>query len=214
VEGWPANKLKSQIDREAAIALTQRIELVASTLGKFVVLYADPPWRYEWPPMGGSNRSIENKYPTMELADIMALPVADIAHDDSILFLWATNPKLPECIEVMKVWGFTYRTNMAWCKDKIGMGYHARERHELLLIGKTGELPPPPATETRPDSVISDPLMILADSVIEAPRLGPSVKPPVVRDLLDQMYPNIRKIELFARDQPPRPLWTYWGDQA
>lgn len=56
--------------------------------GKFPVIYADPPWQYENPPMGGGNRSIENHYPTMTLEQICALPIAEIVADDAILYLW------------------------------------------------------------------------------------------------------------------------------
>jgi N6-adenosine-specific RNA methylase IME4 len=138
---WSANQLKAVRAQQAALARTKQIDLDAAALGKFVILYADPPWRYEHPPMGGSNRSIENQYPTMTLEEICALPVGDLAYDHSMLFVWSTNPKLRECIvDVIEGWGFEYRTNMAWIKDSIGMGYHVREQHELLLLGKRGEL--------------------------------------------------------------------------
>jgi N6-adenosine-specific RNA methylase IME4 len=149
--------------------------------------------------MGGSNRSIENQYPTMTLEEICALPIGDIAHENCVLFLWATAPKLAECFDVIKAWGFTYRTCMVWVKDKIGMGYHARGRHELLLIAKRGELPPP-AAEDRPDSVV------------EAPRLEHSAKPPVAREIIERMYPNLPRIELFAREAAPG--WKCWGNQV
>jgi N6-adenosine-specific RNA methylase IME4 len=70
----------------------------------------------------------------MSLEAICALPVSNIANDDSILFLWATAPKLAECMDVIKAWGFTYRTGLVWTKDKIGMGYYVRNQHEHLLI--------------------------------------------------------------------------------
>jgi N6-adenosine-specific RNA methylase IME4 len=200
-EEWSANQLKAAIARQAAIDKTTKIEFDAKRLGKFVVLYGDPPWRYENPPMGGSNRSIENQYPTMELEEICNLPVGEIAHENSVLFLWATSPKLYECMKVLDAWNFQSRTTMVWVKDKIGMGYHVRERHEIVLIAKRGELPPP-VEDTRPDSVV------------EAPRLEHSAKPQVFYDLIDQMYPIARKIELFGRNCVGRPLWTFWGNQA
>lgn len=197
-----ANQLRAAIRQQTALDRTAAVELKAKGLGKFVVLYADPPWRYENPPMGGSNRSIENHYPTMDLNEICALPVADLAHENSVLFMWATSPKLSECMEVLKAWGFSYRTKIVWVKDKIGMGYHVREQHESLLIAKRGELAPP-AVEARPASVL------------EAPRLGHSAKPDAYYDIIDKMYPDVRKIELFARDsdeRDKRPCWTSWGN--
>ena len=82
------------------------------------MIYADPPWRYEH--VKTESRAIENQYPTMDLDAICALPVRDIATDDSVLFLWATSPKLAEAMRVIDAWGFTYRTCMAWVKEKIG----------------------------------------------------------------------------------------------
>ena len=189
----------------AALGRTRQVEFDAERLGKFAVLYADPPWRYENPPMGGSNRSIENHYPTMTLEEICALPVRLVAHENAVLFLWASSPKLYECMAVLDAWNFVYRTDMVWVKDKIGMGYHVRDQHETLLIAKRGELPPP-AVDARPPSVV------------EAPRLEHSAKPPVFYDIIDCMYPGVRKLELFERefkdDAPPRPWWHGWGNQA
>jgi N6-adenosine-specific RNA methylase IME4 len=200
-EKWSSNELKAAIARHAAIEKTTAVDLEAQKLGKFAVLYADPPWQYEHPPMGGSNRSIENHYPTMTIEEICALPVAEIAYEDAVLFMWATNPKLYECMKVLDAWGFTYRTDMVWVKDRIGMGYYVREKHESLLIARRGEFPVP-VTDARPDSVV------------EAPRLEHSAKPLVFYDLIDLMYPNIRKIELFSRAPTVRELWKVWGNQA
>lgn len=166
---------------------------------KYAVLYADPPWRYEHPPIGSSSRSIENHYPTMTLEEICALPVDSLVHENAILFLWATAPKLAECFDVIDAWGFTYRTCMVWVKDRIGMGYHARNRHEILLIAKRGQLAPPDPSN-RPDSVL------------EAPRLEHSAKPHDYYDLIERMYPGLPKIELFSRS--PRAGWAAWGNQT
>jgi N6-adenosine-specific RNA methylase IME4 len=166
--------------------------------GQFPLLLADPPWRYENPPMGGSNRSIENQYPTMQLDDICALPIAQIAADDALLYMWATAPKLAECLAVIAAWGFTYRTNVVWVKDKIGMGYHARSQHELLLIAKRGELPPP-LPEDRESSVIF------------ADRGRHSEKPVAFYELIERWYPTLPKLELFQREA--RDGWTGWGNQ-
>lgn len=197
---WSANQMKAAIAQRAALDRTSEIDLNAKTIGKYAVLYADPPWRYEHPPMGGGNRSIENHYPTMTLEEICALPVGDIAADDSVLYLWATSPKLVECMQVCSAWGFTPRTTAVWIKDKIGMGYYFREQHEILLVAKRGELPPP-QPEARPSSVV------------EAPRLEHSAKPPVFCEILDRMYPGVRKIELFSRERAAREGWTNWGNQ-
>lgn len=184
---------KAQRDEQLAAAPT------VWPTDKFPVIYADPPWRYEHPPMGDSGRSIENHYPTMTLEEICAVPVADIATDDAVLLLWATAPKLAECLEVIEAWGFDYRTCMAWVKDKIGMGYYVRNKHELLLIARRGALPVPPPS-ARPSSVVN------------APRKAHSAKPHEFYELIEQMYPDHPKVELFCRS--PREGWSAWGNQA
>lgn len=163
----------------------------------YPVIYADPPWRYEHSQT--ISREIENQYPTMSLEDICALPVADIASPDSLLYLWTTSPKLEESMQVIKAWGFTYRTCLVWVKDKIGMGYYARQRHEILLVAKRGEFPVPESSNR-------------FDSVIESPRTEHSTKPDVVYDMIEQMHPEFDKLELFARNT--REGWAAWGNQA
>jgi len=166
---------------------------------RYPIIYADPPWRYENPPIGGSNRSIENHYPTMTLEEICAMPVSDLATDDAMLYLWATAPKLAECLEVVKAWGFEYRTNMVWDKVNIGMGYHARNQHELLLICKRGQIPPP-AAGTQPSSVYRE------------VRTAHSAKPAFFAEMIEEAYPQLPKIELFCRS--PRQGWAVHGNQS
>jgi N6-adenosine-specific RNA methylase IME4 len=115
------------------------------------------------------------------------------------LFLWATSPKLSEALEVIKAWGFEYRTNMVWIKDQIGMGYYARQQHGLLLIAKRGNLPMP-LPENRPASVI------------HAARQKHSAKPVEFYEAIERMYPTLPKIELFARRQ--RKGWAAWGAEV
>jgi len=171
-------------------------ESLDPNLGPFALLYADPPWRYEH--VKTASRAVENHYPSMSLDEICELPVSEIAAADSMLFLWATSPKLAEAMQVIEAWGFSYRSCMVWVKDKIGMGYYARQRHELLLIGRRGD-PPVPAEADRPASVI------------EAPRGKHSEKPAVFIELLEGMYPGWPKVELFCRS--PRDGWAAWGNE-
>lgn len=167
------------------------------TAQRFPVVYADPPWRYEH--AVSVSREIENQYPTMSLEEICALPVDDVVTPDAILFLWTTSPKLEESMRVIAAWGFSYRTCFVWVKDKIGMGYYARQRHELLLVAKRGDIPTPPPTSR-------------FDSVIEAPRNEHSEKPDAVYEMIETMYPDLPKIEFFARNR--RAGWEAWGNQA
>lgn len=170
---------------------------------RYSILLADPPWRYEGAEAG--NRQIENQYGTMTLERIKALGEEDKipAADDAVLFLWATSPKLVEGIAVMKAWGFEYKTSMVWVKDRIGMGYYARQQHELILIGKRGE-PPVPKPENRPASVF------------HGKREEHSTKPDSLYEVIESMYPEYERsddvtdfCELFARTK--RPGWETWG---
>jgi N6-adenosine-specific RNA methylase IME4 len=185
--------------RMSNLATISRGNAALGTAEKFPIIYADPPWQYENPPIGATNRAIENHYPTMTIDEICALPVGEIATKDAVLFLWATAPKLSECMRVIEAWGFQYRTNMVWVKNKIGMGYHVRNQHELLLIAKRGEVPVP-LPKNRPSSVVN------------ATRGAHSEKPEVFHEIIEKMYPELPKIELFAR--AVRSGWTAWGNQT
>ena len=162
--------------------------------GKYSIIYADPPWEYEHEV--STNREIENKYPTMSLDKIKNVNVP--ASDDALLFLWVTVPKMEEGLAVMKAWGFNYRTGLVWVKNTIGMGYYVRQQHELLLIGVKGNGIGVPLPENRPSSVIN------------ANRGEHSKKPDVVYEIIEKMYPNHTRIEMFARNR--RVGWDSWGN--
>lgn len=164
---------------------------------RYPVLYADPPWRYDYAET--DNRAIENQYPTMAIEDICALPIADLATPDAILFLWGTSPKLVEALRVIESWGFTYRTCAVWNKQKIGMGYYFRQQHELLLVATRGSIPAPPP-DARPASVFSE------------ARSEHSAKPAQFAEWIEAMYPTLPRMELFCRS--PRDGWATWGNQS
>lgn len=190
---------KSQKELRYAIRMARleaRLQDIELPEDKYSIIYADPPWRYDFPI--SESRAIENQYPTMSIEEIRALPIADLAADNAVLFLWATNPLLPDALTVIEAWGFTYRTNMVWVKDRIGMGFYARQRHELLLVAIKGE-PSVPMPDDRPDSVI------------ESPRGKHSAKPDEVYHIVERMYPAGKRIELFART--PMDGWEPWGNE-
>jgi N6-adenosine-specific RNA methylase IME4 len=165
---------------------------------KYPILLCDPPWQYEHPTFSLS-RDIEEKYPTMALEDICALPVAQLAAADAMLFLWVPPPILEQAFRVITAWGFDYRTGFVWVKPSIGMGNFVRQQHEHLLIARRGDLPTPEPAQ-RPSSII------------EAPRREHSRKPDEAYELIERMYPELPKIELFARRA--RPGWNMWGNEA
>jgi len=158
--------------------------------GSFDIIYADPPWEYEVPLRGDP----ECHYQTMTTQEICNLRIPSAK--DAILFLWATNPKLEDALKVVKAWGFKYKTNLVWVKDKIGTGYYFRGQHELLLVAKCGDIPVP-TEENRPASVLI------------APRKEHSQKPEAIYDTIEKMYPNRKYLELFARSE--RNGWVSWG---
>ena len=163
-------------------------------MGKYSVILADPPWRYD---NSGFDEAADNQYPTMPTEEICTLPIAALADETTVLFLWATNPLLCEALEVMKAWGFEYKTNMAWIKDAgRGKGWFLKSKHELLLIGTKLNTPHP---KIRPDSCFE-----AARGTVH------SKKPDIVYEIIEAMYPG-NKIELFARNT--RDGWNSWGNE-
>jgi N6-adenosine-specific RNA methylase IME4 len=180
---------------ERTIAASQALVRTAPLYG---VIFADPPWRFEpRSRITGMDRAADNHYGTMPLHEIMALPIP--AARDCVLFLCATAPMLPQALEVMAAWGFAYRTHIVWVKDRIGTGYWVRSKHELLLIGTRGDVPAPAPGD--------QPL-----SVVFAPVTRHSSKPAAFAELIGRMFPNVPKLEMFARTH--RDGWDMWGDEA
>ena len=163
---------------------------------KYQVIYADPPWRYDFAET--KNRKIENQYETMDLEDIMSLNIGSITEENAVLYLWGTAPKLIEALKVMSAWGFKYKTHAIWDKEIIGMGYWFRGQHELLLDGTKNNFSPP-KQEFR------------VSSIIKIRRTKHSKKPHIIMELIDKWYPGLKKIELFAREH--RTGWDSWGNE-
>jgi N6-adenosine-specific RNA methylase IME4 len=165
---------------------------------KYGVIYADPPWTFEpYSTETGMDRAAANQYPTMDTAAICKLDIP--AAKDCALFLWATAPMLPQALKIMAAWGFEYKSNIIWEKDKGGTGYWNQNWHEQLLIGTRGDVPAPAPGDQPP-------------SVIKAPVGKHSEKPAVFRALIEKMFPSLPKIELFARAQADG--WDAWGNEA
>jgi N6-adenosine-specific RNA methylase IME4 len=187
---------KKRVEKINEIAANGYKELPGWEL--YPVIYADPPWEYEH--SESDSREIENHYPTLDLESICLIGVPLIATPDAVLFLWATSPKLAEAMTVIKAWGFVYRTCMVWDKERIGMGYYARQRHELLLIATKGNLPVP-EPGNRPPSVVR----VRRDE-------KHSKKPIEFYEIIERMYPEYTKAEIFARTS--RPGWVSWGNEV
>jgi N6-adenosine-specific RNA methylase IME4 len=191
-------KLKRREERERGLA--EATEAASQALGTklYGVIYADPPSRFEpWSRETGMDRAADNHYPTLDTAAIMQMAVP--AADDCVLFLWATIPMLPQALAVMSAWGFVYKSAISWNKDKAGTGYWVRGQVELLLIGVRGHIPAPAPGEQPPQ-------------VIEAPRGRHNEKPDVFAEHIERLFPNVPKLEMFARKA--RPGWDCWGNEA
>jgi N6-adenosine-specific RNA methylase IME4 len=139
--------------------------------GKFNLIYADPPWEYSF--ITNSKWAVENHYPTLSTEQLCEFPISKVAAKDSILFLWATSPKLADAMQLIQSWGFNYRSSMVWVKNGLGMGYYARQNHEFLLIATKGNWPVPPPRARPP-------------SVINANRTRHSAKPEAAYEILEK----------------------------
>lgn len=172
---------------------------------KYGVIYADPPWNYRVYSKKETGGSAESHYPTMKLEDIKALPVADLADKDCALFLWVTLPCLLEGLEVLKAWGFTYKTTaFVWIKQNrkadtlfLGMGFWTRSNAEICLLGTKG----------RPKRMDATIRQVVVSHVEEH-----SKKPQEVRDRIIRLLGDVPRIELFARRKTEG--FDVWGNEV
>jgi len=170
---------------------------------KYNIIYADPAWSYKNKSLnrGGAARH----YKTMSNEDIQNLQVQKIAAEDSILFIWATFPKIQAALDVIEHWGFEYKTmGFTWIKKNKkstntnfwGMGRWTRSNPEICLI----------ATKGKPKRINAG-----IHSVIETPIEKHSKKPDIVRDKITELVGNLPRIELFARETADG--WDSWGNE-
>lgn len=163
------------------------------------VILADPPWEYTFGKGPRSRPRPQDYYPVMKPREIGALPVADLAASDAILLLWTTSANLPAGLRVLEEWGFKYASSAIWHKSGLGMGYYWRVNHEFLLLGTRGEPMTPEPKDRMP-------------SVFWARKGRHSAKPGCVYTMVERMYPEAVKLELFCRT--PQPGWYSWGNEA
>jgi N6-adenosine-specific RNA methylase IME4 len=186
----------------------------------FGLIMADPPWAYENWSKAGEHKNASAKYDCQSLLWIKQLPVAELADDDCILWLWAINPLLPEAIEVMAEWGFKFKTAGTWVKrtvhgkDAFGTGYLLRSSNEPFLIGTRGQ----PVTSKSVRSTVAsgkahdtDPLANIGFT-IEAIAREHSRKPDEAFTAAEKLMPNAHRLELFSRQE--RENWSVWGNQT
>jgi len=182
--------------------------LVATANGKrFKTIMADPPWRFQnsTGKVAPEHKRL-NRYETMTLGDIQALPIAEIADDTAHLYLWVPNALLPEGLAVMRAWGFTYKSNVVWHKirkdggsDGRGVGFYFRNVTEMILFGVRGKN----ARTLAPGRS--------QVNMIQTRKREHSRKPDEQYDIIETCSPG-PYIELFGRGV--RKGWTTWGNQA
>ena len=178
--------------------------------GPFATVLADPPWRH-------SNRTGKSaaehsrlaRYSTMSLDEICALPIADLCASRSHLYIWAPNSMLPAAFQVVKSWGFTYKTYQVWHKirkdggsDGRCMGFYVRDVTELLLFGTR--------TPRKHETFRTGPAGRRMPSLFAEPKREYARKPEAAYERIEQLSPG-PYLELFARHL--RPGWSSWGDQ-
>lgn len=195
---------REELRRQRDEAITEQIEQdktdnhvdIFTTDKKYRVIYADPPWSYNDKQnievLGGA----EKHYTTMPLKDICELPVPSA--DNAVLFIWVTSPMLEDVFKVIKAWGFIYKSSFVWDKVAHNMGHYNSVRHELLLICTKGSCTPD--------------IPKLFDSVVSIERTEHSRKPKEFRDMIDTLYPNGNRLEMFAREAPEG--WDVWGNMV
>lgn len=187
---------------------------IYNTDKKYNIIYADCPWGYKSRVYTakmvngkkGDFYSLEDyHYKTMDIQQLKELPINNISDDNCILFMWATFPNLPECLEVIKSWGFKYKTlGFSWIKTNkkddrpfFGIGYYTKSNCEVCLIATKGRIKP-----------VSN----YVSSVVISKREEHSKKPNCVRDKIVELCGDLPRIELFARQYAEG--WDCWGNEA
>ena len=170
---------------------------------KYQIIYADPPWSYTDKATAGS-RGACYKYSVLDTAGISALPVAELADNNCALFLWSTFPMLPDAFQVMKAWGFNYKTvAFVWVKsnkkantDFFGMGNWTRANAEVVLLGIKG----------KPKRVSAS-----VRQILRSPIMRHSEKPHEIRERIIALLGDLPRIELFSREKILG--WDAWGNE-
>lgn len=164
---------------------------------KFQVILADPPWQYRNRARGAAF----NSYDLMSMEDMKNLKINNLADKDCVLFMWTTFPQIQEALDLIKAWGFTYKTGAAWHKitkngkDAFGPGFFFRSASELLFLATKGH----PKLKTRDNR-----------NIITAITQGHSRKPDIQYQIIERMFDG-PYLELYARRE--RKGWISVGNQ-
>jgi N6-adenosine-specific RNA methylase IME4 len=172
---------------------------------EYEILYADPPWDYAGQTQHTDGAFKEGKsaidhYNTMTLQQLKELNVKGILAKNALLFLWTSSPHLEQSIELMKAWGFEYKTiAFVWEKQKTNPGYYTLSQCEICIVGKKGKIPTPRGTRNE-------------RQFLSQLRGKHSEKPLEIRERIVRMFPTQKKIELFAREKSEG--WDVFGNEV
>ena len=180
-------------------------DIIEKVAGRYATILADPPWQFQnrTGKMAPEHKRLL-RYPTMEMQEILQLPVGRLAAAQSHLYLWVPNALLAEGLEVMRAWGFTYKTNLVWYKirkdggpDGRGVGFYFRNVTELVLFGVRGSMRTLKPGRTQVNLFLTR-------------KREQSRKPDEIYDLVEACSPG-PYLELFARFR--RQGWAQWGNE-
>ncbi|MBM3474456.1 MAG: S-adenosylmethionine-binding protein [Armatimonadetes bacterium] len=193
------------LDDDKGAGCSAETNLLRRGLGRFGTILADPPWRFanSTGKVAPEHRRLR-RYATMSFEEIEELPVGQLALPESHLYLWVPNALILQGLDVMRRWGFTYKTNIVWYKvrqdggpDRRGVGFYFRNVTELVLFGVRGALRTGPPGRRQPNILISR-------------KREHSRKPEQLYEIIEKCSPG-PYLELFARH--PRLGWAQWGDE-
>jgi N6-adenosine-specific RNA methylase IME4 len=176
-------------------SIVRDLRVLTDRGAKFATIYADPPWPYTNTAARGA---AENHYRTMTIDAIRNEPIKELVADQAHLHLWTTNAFLREAFDVIRAWGFRYKSCLVWVKFQLGMGNYWRVSHEYLLLGVHGNLP------FREHA---------CRSWLQAQRTVHSRKPFAFRELIERVSPS-PYLELYGRAEQPDSGWTVYGNQV
>jgi len=171
---------------------------------KYQIVYADPPWKFNFQKRKGLSDDAKKKlYPTIKGDEILALPVSELADNDCVLFLWVMNSELPLAFRCIKEWGFKYKTvAFTWVKTTkntyhFGGGNWTRSNPEICLIATRGNVKKKSAS---------------VRNLVASPLREHSRKPDEIHDYIIQLVGDLPRIELFARQKTEG--WDVWGNEV
>jgi len=189
---WTTRQLRKQI------LATRFIDVPPLPIGTYNVIYIDPPWPISTSVWDKWEEPIDDKYPLMSIEDIQALPVAELSHDNTHLFLWTTLTFLPDAIKIIDGWSFQYHICLTWNKEHGFTLFGYYRNSELLLHSYKGKMPEEWGGEAFRTS-------------FSEPATDHSRKPEIVYRFLEKWFLEPR-LEMFARKR--RPGWDVWGNEV